>query len=133
MFRSWFLLTCQNEKLSPFNFLLKWKYTMHDHGTFLDRRSPFPSPRFCQYTKLQNMGKRKSVPNATIASSFSEGQCVVRVYGSIYRWPFLFRGNGPSGPVTFTINGTRYESLARWLFSTHCSTSETAVESAFWK
>ncbi|GBN73049.1 hypothetical protein AVEN_183256-1 [Araneus ventricosus] len=32
---------------------------------FVDRRGPFPSPRFCQYSKLQNMGKRKSVPNAT--------------------------------------------------------------------
>ncbi|GBO23936.1 hypothetical protein AVEN_88225-1 [Araneus ventricosus] len=32
---------------------------------FVDRRSPFPSPRFCQYSKLQNMGKRESVPNAT--------------------------------------------------------------------
>ncbi|GBM63287.1 hypothetical protein AVEN_224142-1 [Araneus ventricosus] len=25
---------------------------------FVDRRRPFPSPRFCQYSKLQNMGKR---------------------------------------------------------------------------
>ncbi|GBN20410.1 hypothetical protein AVEN_177691-1 [Araneus ventricosus] len=46
-----------------------------------------------QYSKLKNMGKRESVPNATIASSFSKGDCVVRVYGSIYRWPFLFRGD----------------------------------------
>ncbi|GBM25964.1 hypothetical protein AVEN_193892-1, partial [Araneus ventricosus] len=45
-------------------------------GHFVDRRSPFPSPRFCQYSKLRNMGKRESVPNATIASSFSEGHCV---------------------------------------------------------
>ncbi|GBM04965.1 hypothetical protein AVEN_126110-1 [Araneus ventricosus] len=57
-----------------------------------DRRSPFPSPRFCQYSKLQNMGNRESVPKATIASSFSKGHYMVRVYGSIYRWPFLFRG-----------------------------------------
>ncbi|GBM06498.1 hypothetical protein AVEN_58333-1 [Araneus ventricosus] len=59
---------------------------------FVDRRSPFPSPRFCQYSKLQNIGKRESVPNATIASSFSKGPCVVWVYGSIYRLPFLFQG-----------------------------------------
>ncbi|GBO16540.1 hypothetical protein AVEN_150120-1 [Araneus ventricosus] len=39
------------------------------------------------------MGKRESVPNATIASSFSKDHCVVRVYVSIYRWPFLFRGD----------------------------------------
>ncbi|GBL92347.1 hypothetical protein AVEN_35875-1 [Araneus ventricosus] len=31
------------------------------------------------------MGKRESVPSATIAFSFSKGHCVVRVYGSIYR------------------------------------------------
>ncbi|GBL89659.1 hypothetical protein AVEN_104616-1 [Araneus ventricosus] len=80
---------------------------------FADRRSPFASPRFYQYSKLQNMDKKESVPNATIASSFSEGHCVVRVYGSIYSWPFLFEEIALSGPVTCTVNGTRYESLVR--------------------
>ncbi|GBN45640.1 hypothetical protein AVEN_99127-1 [Araneus ventricosus] len=62
------------------------------------------------------MGKRESVPNTNIAASFSKGHCVVRVYGRIYRWPFLFRffeEIGPSGPVTCTVNGTRYESFLR--------------------
>ncbi|GBM91894.1 hypothetical protein AVEN_112922-1 [Araneus ventricosus] len=104
---------------------------------FLDRRSPFLSPRFCQYSKLKNMGKRESVPNATISSSFSKGHCVVRVYGSIYHFSFLFRGD-PSGPVTCTVNGTRYESLLRNQLiparsSAHCNTSEAAVESTFKK
>ncbi|GBL89710.1 hypothetical protein AVEN_104656-1 [Araneus ventricosus] len=80
---------------------------------FADRRSPFPSPRSYQYSKLQNMEKRESVASATIASSFSEGHCMVRVYGSLYCWPFLFEEIAPSGPVTCTANGTRYESLVR--------------------
>ncbi|GBL91084.1 hypothetical protein AVEN_184456-1 [Araneus ventricosus] len=77
----------------------------------VDRGSPFPSPRFYQYSKFQNMGKRESVSNATITSSFSEGHCAVRVYGSIYRWPFFFEEFGSLGPVTCTVIGTRYESL----------------------
>ncbi|GBM41523.1 hypothetical protein AVEN_32328-1 [Araneus ventricosus] len=38
---------------------------------------------------------------------------MVRVYGSIYRWFFLLGEIGPSGPVTCTVSGTRYESLLR--------------------
>ncbi|GBM23777.1 hypothetical protein AVEN_271137-1 [Araneus ventricosus] len=68
-----------------------------DMEHFVDKRSPFPSSRFYQYSKLQNMGKRESVPNAAIASSFSKGHCVALVYGSIYRWPFLFRGDWSFG------------------------------------
>ncbi|GBO09608.1 hypothetical protein AVEN_138185-1 [Araneus ventricosus] len=64
---------------------------------FVDRRSPFPSRRFCQYSKLKDISKREFVPNATIASSFLKGHCVVRVYGSIYRWSFLFRGDWSFG------------------------------------
>ncbi|GBN61204.1 hypothetical protein AVEN_71519-1 [Araneus ventricosus] len=80
---------------------------------FEDRRSPFPSPRFCQYLKLQNMGKRESVPNVTIASSFSKGHCVVWVYVAFIVGSFFFEDIGPSGPVTCTVNGTRYEPLLR--------------------
>ncbi|GBN05238.1 hypothetical protein AVEN_135340-1 [Araneus ventricosus] len=64
---------------------------------FVDSRSPFPSPRFCEYSKFLIMGKRESVPNATIASSYSEDHCVVRGYGSINRWPFLLRGDWTFG------------------------------------
>ncbi|GBO46447.1 hypothetical protein AVEN_116590-1 [Araneus ventricosus] len=46
---------------------------------FVHRRSPFPSPRFCEYSKLLNMGKRESVP---IASSYSEGHCVIGTFCS---------------------------------------------------
>ncbi|GBM43865.1 hypothetical protein AVEN_256737-1 [Araneus ventricosus] len=59
------------------------------------------------------MGKRESVPKATISSSFSEGHCVLWVYGSIYRWPFFSEEIDHSGPVTCTVNGTRYETLLR--------------------
>ncbi|GBM74571.1 hypothetical protein AVEN_151023-1 [Araneus ventricosus] len=64
--------------------------------------------------------------------------------------PFFFEENSPSGPVTYTDNGTRYESLLRnqlcnsvdvwiaqflckWHSFAHCNTSEAAVESGFWK
>ncbi|GBN46267.1 hypothetical protein AVEN_140435-1 [Araneus ventricosus] len=80
MFRSWFLLTCQNEKLRPAISCSNGSRQCMAMEHFVDRRSPFPSPRFCQYSKLQNMGKRESVPNATIASSFSKGHCVMAAF-----------------------------------------------------
>ncbi|GBL84849.1 hypothetical protein AVEN_93874-1 [Araneus ventricosus] len=61
------------------------------------------------------MGKRESIPNATIASSFSKGHCVVLCgfTATFIVGPFFFEEIGPSGPVTCTVNGTRYESLLR--------------------
>ncbi|GBM88068.1 hypothetical protein AVEN_268497-1 [Araneus ventricosus] len=97
IFRSWFLLTCQNEKLSPCNFLLEWKWTMHGHGTFCGQTMPISLSKVLSILKIAEYAKREYVPNATIASSFSEGHCVLRVYGSIYRWPFLFRGDWSFG------------------------------------
>ncbi|GBL82020.1 hypothetical protein AVEN_50594-1 [Araneus ventricosus] len=67
-------------------------------GHFVDRRSPFPSPRFCQFSKLQNLGKRESVPNATIASSFSKGHWCGFTAAFIVG-PFFFQEIGPSGTV----------------------------------
>ncbi|GBN20788.1 hypothetical protein AVEN_114359-1 [Araneus ventricosus] len=79
---------------------------------FVDRRSPFPSPSICQHSKLQNMGKGEYVPNATIVSSFSKGHCCAgfRQHLSL---ALFFEEIGPSGPVTCTVNGTRYNSLLR--------------------
>ncbi|GBM14267.1 hypothetical protein AVEN_167344-1 [Araneus ventricosus] len=54
------------------------------------------------------MGKRESVPNATIASSFSKGHCVMAAF---IVGPFFYEEIGPLGPVTCIVNGTRYESL----------------------
>ncbi|GBM93598.1 hypothetical protein AVEN_250666-1 [Araneus ventricosus] len=71
---------------------------------FVDRRSLFPSLRFCQYSKLQNIGKRESVPNATIASSVSKDHCVVRVYGSIYRWQLFFEKIGLYNPCILEMS-----------------------------
>ncbi|GBL89158.1 hypothetical protein AVEN_255278-1 [Araneus ventricosus] len=42
--------------------------------------------------------------------------------------PFFFEDIGPSGPVTCTVNGTRYEFLLR-----NQLIPEAAVETAFWK
>ncbi|GBO25614.1 hypothetical protein AVEN_207854-1 [Araneus ventricosus] len=89
------LVPADQPKREDFNlqFLARMEGQYMAMGHFMDSRSPFPSPRFLQYSKLQNMGKRECIRNATIGSSFSEAQCVMRVYGSIYRWPFLFRGD----------------------------------------
>ncbi|GBO06014.1 hypothetical protein AVEN_189118-1 [Araneus ventricosus] len=54
---------------------------------------PISISKVLSILKIAEYGKRESVPNATIASSFSKGNCVVWVYSSIYRWSFLFRGD----------------------------------------
>ncbi|GBN70459.1 hypothetical protein AVEN_164132-1 [Araneus ventricosus] len=83
-------------------------------GHFVDRRIRFPSPRFRQYSKLQNMGKRESIRNATIGSSFSEGVNVWCGFTAAFIvGPFFFEEIGPSDPVTCRVNRTRYETLLR--------------------
>ncbi|GBM84343.1 hypothetical protein AVEN_99920-1 [Araneus ventricosus] len=79
-----FLARMQEDNAWPWDFL--WTGEAHFH-----------LKRFCQYSKLQNMGRRESVPNVTIGSSFSKGHSVVLVYGSIYSWSFLFLGDSTFG------------------------------------
>ncbi|GBM28517.1 hypothetical protein AVEN_70119-1 [Araneus ventricosus] len=59
MFMSWFLLTCQNEKLSPCNFLLEWKWTMHGHGTFCGQTKPISISKFLSIQKIAEYGKER--------------------------------------------------------------------------
>ncbi|GBL68078.1 hypothetical protein AVEN_224854-1 [Araneus ventricosus] len=68
----------QNEKVSPCNFSFELKCTMHGHGTFCGRTKPHLQ-NFVNNQNCRIMGKRESVPNATIAASFSKGYYVVRV------------------------------------------------------
>ncbi|GBM41719.1 hypothetical protein AVEN_173122-1 [Araneus ventricosus] len=89
--------TCGNEKRFTCNFLLEWKWTMHGHGTFCGQTKPISISKVLPILKIAEYGKRESVKNATIVSSFSKGHCVVRVYGSIYRWPILFGGDWSFG------------------------------------
>ncbi|GBM41709.1 hypothetical protein AVEN_173114-1 [Araneus ventricosus] len=112
MMRSWFLLNCQNEKVSPCNFLLEWKWTMHDHGTFCGQMKPISIAKVLPVLKIAEYGKRESVKNATIAYSFSKGHCMLRVYGSSYRWPILFRGDWSFASCNLYVDLTRYESLS---------------------
>ncbi|GBN48480.1 hypothetical protein AVEN_210077-1 [Araneus ventricosus] len=59
------------------------------------------------------MGKRESVPNATIAL---HSQKVTKWCGFMAAFivgPFFFEEIGYSGAVTCTVNGTHYESLLR--------------------
>ncbi|GBL84397.1 hypothetical protein AVEN_117165-1 [Araneus ventricosus] len=80
---------------------------------FVDRRSPFPSPRFCQYSKLLNMTienpfQMQSLPLHSQKVTAWCGFTAAFIVGS-----FFLEEIGPSGPVTCTVNGTRYESLLR--------------------
>ncbi|GBM40549.1 hypothetical protein AVEN_240300-1 [Araneus ventricosus] len=52
MVRSWFQLTCHNEKLSPCNFLLEWKWTMHGHGTFCGQTKPISISKVLSILKI---------------------------------------------------------------------------------
>ncbi|GBM73533.1 hypothetical protein AVEN_218511-1 [Araneus ventricosus] len=80
---------------------------------FVDRRSPFPSPRFCQYSKLQNMAREnpfhmQPLPLHSQKVTVWSGFTAVFIVG-----PFFFEEIRPSGPVTCTVNGTRCEFLLR--------------------
>ncbi|GBN46004.1 hypothetical protein AVEN_271455-1 [Araneus ventricosus] len=75
-------------------------FTLHGHGTFCGQTKPISISKVLSILKIAEYGQeriRSKVPNATIASSFSKGHCVVRAYGSIRRWPFLFRGDWSFG------------------------------------
>ncbi|GBM81044.1 hypothetical protein AVEN_56751-1 [Araneus ventricosus] len=55
-FRSGFLLTCENEKLSFCNFLLEWKWTMHGHGTFCGQTKPIYISKVLSILKITEYG-----------------------------------------------------------------------------
>ncbi|GBL90008.1 hypothetical protein AVEN_178406-1 [Araneus ventricosus] len=102
MFRSWFLLTCQNEKLSSCNFLLEWKWT--DEAHFHLQGSV--NTQNCRIWARQNPFQMQPLPlhsqKVTVWCEFTAAFIV---------GPFFYEEIGPSGPVTCTVNGTRYESL----------------------
>ncbi|GBN50894.1 hypothetical protein AVEN_173652-1 [Araneus ventricosus] len=52
MFRSWFVLTCQKEKLLSCNFLLEWKWTIHGHGTFCGLTKPISTSKVLSILKI---------------------------------------------------------------------------------
>ncbi|GBN00627.1 hypothetical protein AVEN_199877-1 [Araneus ventricosus] len=82
---------------------------------FVDRRSPFPSRRFCQYSKLQNMGKARENPFQMQPLSLHSQKVTVwcGFTAAFIVGPFFFEEIDPSGPVTCTANGTRSDSLLR--------------------
>ncbi|GBN72987.1 hypothetical protein AVEN_275606-1 [Araneus ventricosus] len=88
---------------------------MHGHGTFCGQTKSISISKVLSILKLQNMGKRESVPNATIASSFSKGHILMwcRFTAAFIDGTFFYGEIGPSGPLTCTVNGTLYESLLR--------------------
>ncbi|GBN32888.1 hypothetical protein AVEN_178974-1 [Araneus ventricosus] len=52
IFRGWFLLTRQNEKLSPCNFLLEWKWTMYGPLTFCGQTKPISISKVLSILKI---------------------------------------------------------------------------------
>ncbi|GIY34909.1 uncharacterized protein CDAR_522261 [Caerostris darwini] len=75
---------------------------------FVDRRSPFLSPRFCLYTKIARYGQERirsqckcwlSIPQRSLCGA------------GLRQRLSLPQETGPSSPVTYTVNETRYESL----------------------
>lgn len=143
--RNCFLLSCQIKNFRPVIFS-RMKVAM-EH--FIDRRSPFPSPKFYRYSKLKNMGKWEAILNVTIASLFSKRYCEVRVYSRTYPCPFFSRRlvlwllslvqsvgqvlNLFSATSTFQHWNGAMDKWRAQLSSARCSTSETATESLFWK
>ncbi|GBL80877.1 hypothetical protein AVEN_26296-1 [Araneus ventricosus] len=50
------LLTCQNEKVSPCDFLLEWKWTMHGRGTFCGQTKPISISKVLSVFKIAAYG-----------------------------------------------------------------------------
>ena len=77
---------------------------------FLNRWSPFLSPRLYQYTKLQDADNRKSIRTCTSTASFCKG-CGLTV--SFIIGPLFFKEMSPVGPVTYNLNAKPYERILR--------------------
>ncbi|GBM33941.1 hypothetical protein AVEN_79834-1 [Araneus ventricosus] len=111
MFRSWFLLTCQNEKYSPCIFLLEWKWTIHGHGTFCGQSKPISISKVLLILKIAEYGQeriRSKCNHCLFILKRSLCGAGLRQHLSL---ALSFSEIGPSGPLTCTVNGTRYESL----------------------
>ncbi|GBM18011.1 hypothetical protein AVEN_238403-1 [Araneus ventricosus] len=114
MFKSWFLLTCQNEKLSLCNFLLEWKWTMHDHDTFCGQAKPNSVSKGLSILKIAEYGQERIRSKCNhCLFILKRSLCGTGFTAAFIVGPFFFEEIGPSGPVTCTVNGTRYESLLR--------------------
>ncbi|GBN40788.1 hypothetical protein AVEN_30923-1 [Araneus ventricosus] len=80
---------------------------------FVDRRSPFPSPKFCQYSKLQNIiyiypFQMQPLPLHSQKVTVWCGFTAAFIIG-----PFFSEEIGPPGPITCIVNALRYESPLR--------------------
>ncbi|GBM68317.1 hypothetical protein AVEN_24177-1 [Araneus ventricosus] len=113
MFRSLFLLTFQNEKLSPAvsssngsGHAWPWNILWTDETHFHLEGSV--NTQNCRIWTRENSFQMHPLPlhfqKVTVWCGFTAAFIVV---------PFCFEQIGPSGPVTCTVNGTRYESLLR--------------------
>ncbi|GBN89412.1 hypothetical protein AVEN_148120-1 [Araneus ventricosus] len=137
------------------NFLLEWKWTMHGgHGRFCGQTKPISISKvlsilkIAEYRPRENPFQMQPLPVHSQKVTVWCGFTTAFIVGH-----FFFENIVPSGPITFTVNGTRHESLAkpahsstatapmcgwhnfyeRWCSPAHCSTSEAAVEFVFWK
>ncbi|GBM73701.1 hypothetical protein AVEN_177749-1 [Araneus ventricosus] len=92
MFRSWFLLTCRNDKLSPCNFLLEWKWTMHGYGTFCGQTNPISIFKVLSILKIAEYRQERIRSEYNHCLFILKSSLFVLVSGSIYRRPLLLRG-----------------------------------------
>ncbi|GBM82001.1 hypothetical protein AVEN_231483-1 [Araneus ventricosus] len=82
-------------------------------GHFVDRRSPFPSPRFHQYSKLRIWARENTFEMQPLPLHSQKVNVCCGFTAAFIVGPFFFEDIGPSGPVTYTVNRTRYKSLLR--------------------
>ncbi|GBM02659.1 hypothetical protein AVEN_258959-1 [Araneus ventricosus] len=117
MLRSWFLLTCQNEKLSfksPYNFLFEWKWIMYGHGTFCGQMKPISIFKVLSILKIAEYGQERMRSKCNhCLSILKRSLCGAGLRQHLSLALFFFEAIGLSGPVTCTVNGTRYEYLLR--------------------
>ncbi|GBM77667.1 hypothetical protein AVEN_226053-1 [Araneus ventricosus] len=78
---------------------------------FVDRRSPFSSPRLCQYSKLHTWAREYPFQMQPLPLHSQKITVWCEFTAAFIVGAFVLEHIGPSGPVTCVVNCTSYESL----------------------
>ncbi|GBN58800.1 hypothetical protein AVEN_9515-1 [Araneus ventricosus] len=105
------LLPVDLPELSPCNFLLGWKWTMHGHGTFYGQTKPISISKVLSILKIAEYGKRESFQMQQLPLYSQKFTVWCGFTAAFIVGPFFFKEICPSGTVTCTVNGARYESF----------------------
>ncbi|GBN28558.1 hypothetical protein AVEN_181596-1 [Araneus ventricosus] len=100
MFRSWFLLTSENEKLSPCNFLLECKWTMHDHGIFCAQMKLISISKVLSILKISEYGQERIRSKCNHCLFILKRSLWCGFTAAFIVGPSFVEEIGPSGPVT---------------------------------